>query len=193
MTTIINLYGGPGSGKSTSAAYLYYLLKAGGYNVELVREYVKEWAWENRAIGKFDQLYFLGKQTRKESMLYGKVDYVITDSPVLIGVYYAQLYSPPNFANGIRDAAYSFYWLAEQEGHKHIHVMLKRTKPYNAAGRYQTEAEAKGIDAAMRQMLDDACRNPLFNGDSFVETDTEKADLEKLAKSFVSIDTTCSS
>jgi pantothenate kinase len=43
-TTIINVYGGPGAGKSTSAAYLYYLLKVAGKNVELVREYVKDWA-----------------------------------------------------------------------------------------------------------------------------------------------------
>ncbi len=54
-TTIINLYGGPGAGKSTSAAYLYYLLKCQQENVELVREYVKKWAWENRPCGVYDE------------------------------------------------------------------------------------------------------------------------------------------
>lgn len=72
-TTIINLYGGPGAGKSTSAAFLYYLLKANGFNVELVREYVKDWAWEKRVITNYDQIYFLGKQVRRESLLYGIV------------------------------------------------------------------------------------------------------------------------
>jgi tRNA uridine 5-carbamoylmethylation protein Kti12 len=85
-TTIINLYGGPGTGKSTSAAYLYYILKAEGHNVELVREYVKDWAWEGRQISTYDQIYFLGKQVRRESLLYGKVDWIITDSPVMMNL-----------------------------------------------------------------------------------------------------------
>ena len=86
-TTIINLYGGPGTGKSTSAAYFYYLLKAQGKNVELVREYVKDWAWEGRKISTYDQIYFLGKQVRRESMLYGKVDWIVTDSPIMMNLY----------------------------------------------------------------------------------------------------------
>jgi hypothetical protein len=74
VTRIINLYGGPGTGKSTSAAFLYYLLKNDNVNAELVREYVKDWAWEKRSINTYDQLYLLGKQIRKESLLYGKTD-----------------------------------------------------------------------------------------------------------------------
>ena len=90
MTTIINLYCGPGGGKSTTSAFLFYLLKSSGLNAEMVREYVKEWAWEGRVPSAFDQIYLLGKQVRKESMLLGKVDYVVTDCPVLIGSLYAQ-------------------------------------------------------------------------------------------------------
>lgn len=42
-------------------------------NAELVREYVKDWAWEGRKINVNDQIYFLGKQVRRETMLYGKL------------------------------------------------------------------------------------------------------------------------
>lgn len=152
-TTIINLYGGPGTGKSTSAAYLYYLLKVAGKNAELVREYVKDWAWEGRHISVNDQIYFLGKQVRRESMLYGKVDWVVTDSPVWMNSYYASHYCTPIIATGVDSLVKAFYQQVEDEGHRHIHIFLHRTKPYLAEGRYQTEAEAKEIDFGVKAML----------------------------------------
>lgn len=154
-TTIINLYGGPGSGKSTSAAYLYYLLKAGGENVELVREYVKDWAWEGRKISTYDQIYFLGKQVRRESLLYGKVNYIVTDSPVMMRMYYAQRYCSLGLAEGVRSGTLAFYRQAVEDGHKHIHILLQRNKPYKSEGRYQTEAEAVEIDVGLHRLLDD--------------------------------------
>ncbi len=153
-TTIINLSAGPGSGKSTSAAYLFYLLKSAGKNVELVSEYVKDaYAWENRTINTYDQIYFLGKQTKRESLLYGKVDYVITDSPVWMGAYYAMKYCPPLLSEGIRAATVAFYNQAERDGHRHVFVHLQRSKPYNPAGRYQTEDEAKAMDGELKTFL----------------------------------------
>jgi nicotinamide riboside kinase len=154
-TTIINLYGGPGSGKSTSAAYLYYLLKVAGKNVELVREYVKDWAWESRKITTYDQIYFLGKQVRRESLLYGKVDWIVTDSPVMMNMYYAQRYCPKALADGIGSAIMAFYRQAIEDGHKHVHILLERNKPYASEGRYQTEAEAREIDAGVQKLLNE--------------------------------------
>lgn len=154
-TTIINLYGGPGAGKSTSAAYFYYLLKAAGKNVELVREYVKDWAWEGRKISTYDQIYFLGKQVRRESMLYGKVDWIVTDSPVMMNLYYAQRYCSVSLGEGVRAATLSFYRQAADDGHKHVHVFLYRNKPYVSEGRYQTEDEAREIDTGIKRLLED--------------------------------------
>jgi len=152
-TTIFNLYGGPGTGKSTSAAFMYFVLKSLGKNSELVREYVKEWAWEGRQFGIFDQIYFLGKQVRKESMLYGKVDFIITDSPIMLNAYYGTKHCSTSIGTSIATLVSSFYRQAEVEGHKHVHVMLQRSKDYNPAGRYQTEAEARHIDIDMRDFL----------------------------------------
>jgi len=152
-TTIINLYGGPSAGKSTSAAYLYYLLKCQGENAELVREYVKNWAWDNRPFNMYDELYFLGKQTRHESMLFGKVKYIVTDAPVYMTAYYAKLYCSANFASGVEKAATSFYQQAQDDGHQHIHIYLMRDRPYKAEGRYQTEEQAIKVDAGVAEML----------------------------------------
>lgn len=152
-TTIINLYGGPGTGKSTSAAFLYYLLKAEGKNVELVREYVKDWVWEGRTINTYDQIYFLGKQVRRESMLYGKVECVVTDSPVFMNLFYASKYCSPLVSAGVSAGTLSFYQQAQEDGHHHVHVFLKRNKPYLSEGRYQTEAEAVELDTGIKDML----------------------------------------
>ena len=152
-TTIISLYGGLGAGKSTSAAYMYYLLKAAGENAELVREYVKDWAWEGRKINTYDQLYFLGKQIRKESMLFGKVDWLVTDSPIMMNLYYASIYCEPVLSEGVRAAVLSFHSQTIKDGMKHYHVLLHRTKPYMAEGRYQTEDEALCIDDGVERML----------------------------------------
>lgn len=152
-TTIINLYGGPGIGKSTSAAFLYYLLKEEGKNVELVREYVKDWAYEKRTITTYDQIYFLGKQVRRESMLYGKVNWIITDSPVFMNLYYASKYCSKLVSAGVHAGTVSFYQQAQEDGHNHIHILLKRNKPYSVHGRYQTESEAVEIDSGIKLML----------------------------------------
>lgn len=152
-TIIINLYGGPGVGKSTSAAYLYYLLKSAGENVELVREYVKDWAWDNRKFNVYDEIYFLGKQVRHESMLFGKVDWIVTDAPVYMTSYYASLYCSPKLAHGVLEAAQAFYQQAKDDGHQHLHILLNRNKPYKADGRYQTEDQAKNMDKGIWEML----------------------------------------
>lgn len=44
---IINLFGAPGAGKSTGAAYIFSKLKMLGVNAELVTEFAKDKVWEN--------------------------------------------------------------------------------------------------------------------------------------------------
>ena len=53
----ISLFGGPGSGKSTTAARLFSELKERHYSVEHVSEYVKSWTYMNRKPKGFDQVY----------------------------------------------------------------------------------------------------------------------------------------
>lgn len=50
-TTIINIWAGPGAGKSTTAAETFALCKKAGLGVELRTEYVKDWAWRGDKIG----------------------------------------------------------------------------------------------------------------------------------------------
>ena len=44
-TLVVNLYGAPGSGKSTGAAYIFAKLKMLGVNCELITEFAKDKVW----------------------------------------------------------------------------------------------------------------------------------------------------
>ena len=46
---IVNLFGGPGTGKSICAAQIFVDLKFKNKNVELITEYTKDATWEKRS------------------------------------------------------------------------------------------------------------------------------------------------
>ena len=141
-SVVVNLYGGPGTGKSTTAALLFATLKQRGVNCELATEYAKDVVWEGRDYLLSDQIYLFAKQNRKLARLYGKVDVIVTDSPLLFCYFYSK----------------NEHLLAliqqEMERACQLHVMLRRIKPYLAAGRYQNEEEARQIDGGLKRMLD---------------------------------------
>ena len=85
---VINLYGAPGAGKSTGAAYLFSQLKLAGINAELVTEFAKDKAWEESKAVFENQVYLFGKQYFRMSRVDVKVDVVVTDSPLLLSSYY---------------------------------------------------------------------------------------------------------
>lgn len=151
QTKVINMFGGSGIGKSTTAAGLYHQMKLEGLNVELVREYVKGWAWAGTKVNTYDQVYIFGKQARSEYMLYGKVDYIITDSPILLSPVYDLFYNGEDAM--VQDSAFRFIKKAEKNGVQHINFLLERQKPFNPEGRYETEEQAKAVDTYVREFL----------------------------------------
>jgi hypothetical protein len=152
MTTVINMLGGSGVGKSTTAAGLYHEMKSNGYSVELVREYVKQWAWDGKKVGQYDQIYIFGKQARSEYMLYGKVDYIVTDSPILLAPVYEKYYHDDSMTE---TAAIKFLDKAKRNGVKHFNFVLDRKKNFEAKGRYETEEQAKEVDRKVLEFLNE--------------------------------------
>lgn len=145
----INFFAGPGAGKSTTSAWLFAQMKMDGYNVELVDEYVKNWAYEDREPTSFDQIYLFAKQARKEDLvLRNGVDFIISDSPLMLSASYAKK-NTPNLFYPLRDLALQF-----DEVYKPLNIFLYReSKPYNSVGRYQTLEEAKEMDAFIEDTL----------------------------------------
>lgn len=147
MTIVINIFAGPGAGKSTTAAGLFYKMKRMGLSVELVSEYAKEKVWEDNKSVLSDQLCIFAKQNRKLTRLLDKVDFIISDSPLLLGVYYGRLYG--DHRDVIPDMIQKIY-----ETYNNYNIFLERTKEYNPNGRLGTEEDAiradKGILALLR-------------------------------------------
>lgn len=151
-TKVINMFGGSGIGKSTTAAGLYHALKLDEVNVELVREYVKGWAWAGTKVNTYDQVYIFGKQARSEYMLYGKVDFIVTDSPILLSPIYDRFYNGDDAM--VEESALKFIKKAQKNGVEHINFLLERQKAFNPEGRYETEEQAKAVDVYVKNFLD---------------------------------------
>lgn len=150
MTQVINLFGGACTGKSTLSAEIFVQMKKYQLNCELVQEWVKTWAYEKRSMGSFDQFYIAGKQIRKESFLYDKVDFVITDCPLWLGAIYESHYEGTHY---IEKHIAGFVEFAQSRGIKYHNFLLKRSFKYNPIGRFQDEKEAIEIDKLMKEFL----------------------------------------
>lgn len=144
-TLLVNLYAGPGAGKSTGAAYIFAKLKMAGVDCEYVSEYAKDRVWqEDQFPLQHCQLYVTGKQCLKIYRLLGKVDVIVTDSPIAVGAMYTT------------EKPYQDVCIYEAKKYKNTYnLFVNRFKPYNQNGRNQTEEEAKEIDRKIKAFLTD--------------------------------------
>lgn len=143
---VVNIFGGPGTGKSTTAAYLFHELKCDAWNVELVTEYAKDMVWEGRSNILSDQLYMAAKQNRRLGRLVNSgLNLAITDSPLILGALYAPEGYFPSFEPFLVEVFNSY---------DNYNVYLQRGTVYNPLGRNQTLEEAQAIDEANIKLLD---------------------------------------
>ena len=146
----INFWSGAGAGKSTLASYVFSRLKQKNYKVELVHEYIKKWAYEGKKPKSFDQVYIFGKQLNAEDSLFqSNVEHLVTDSPLLMQVFYARHNEFPCWPQLV-EIAKSF-----ETAHPSINIFLDREGlEYQEAGRYENESQAKEIDREMQDYMD---------------------------------------
>jgi hypothetical protein len=143
---VVNLFAGPGTGKSTTAAGLFNELKNRGVNAEYIPEFAKDAAWEGRG-EKFwkAQQYIYGQQSWRFHRCKDEVDIMVTDCPLILG----NVYMPPNFPiTSLTDAMQEDF-----EQYDNLNIFLIRSKAFNPKGRNQTVDEAKSLDNAVKQML----------------------------------------
>lgn len=137
-TKVINMVGGPGCGKSSTAAGLFFLMKCAGIRCELVTEFAKELTYDENWTDLKRQLYVLAEQERRQRRLLGKVDFIVTDSPLLLSTMYV---SNPMEMYAVEHSAQNLW-----AHYDNINFVLSRAKPYHRYGRSQTEQEARAID-----------------------------------------------
>lgn len=152
---IVNIFGPPGSGKSTGAAYVFSQLKMNGVNCELVTEYAKDKTWEHNMEALSNQAYVFGKQFYRISRCANQVDVIITDSPLLLSVIY-------NHDSRLGDT-FNKMVLDVFNSYDNLNYLLVRTKPYNPIGRNQTEEESDDIGREIGKLLEDNSVNFVYS------------------------------
>lgn len=142
-TLVINLIGGPGSGKSTCASGIFYQLKKLGINCELALEFAKDKVWEESIKTLDDQFYIFGKQYHKLFRLNDKVDVIITDSPLIISILY----------NKISSKYFNDFVIEQYNTFDNLLFFINRNDTYQTEGRLQSKEEAENIDNFIKNIL----------------------------------------
>ena len=135
MALVVNFFGGPHTGKSTLAAGLYYELKLNGYNVELAREFAKDLVYEEGIDTLQNQFYVTGTQYHRQMQPFKKVDVVITDSPILLGIFF----------NRMNVSSWDNFVLDLFNQHDNYNVLLER----NLENKFQTEGRIHDLEKSI--------------------------------------------
>ena len=142
-TLVVNLFGGPGAGKSTLMAYLFYKLKILGVEVEMSPEFAKDLVWEERYNYFDEQIYIFAKQLHRINRVVGKVDVCINDSPLQNSFIYLKEENP------------QLKELVKNEFNKfnNFNIFVKRGVKYVQNGRNENEQEALEVDKKIEDVL----------------------------------------
>lgn len=136
-TSVINMFGGPGAGKSTIAAELYAAMKKRGMSVEQVTEVAKDIVHEQHMdymMAYQDKIS--AEQNFRQARVCGQYEYVVTDSPILLGIFYTPAGYYPSFQRLV---------IEKFQSYNNINVYLDRTADYDPRGRYQDEDGAMAL------------------------------------------------
>jgi hypothetical protein len=149
---VVNLFGGPGVGKSTVAAMLFGHYKRRGLRVELAREQAKEFLYQGRPLARNQLLMIALQYQMLKDIEAAGTELVISDSALRLNLSYScklPYYQP--LAALIRGLCLEF---------TEVDVLLKRAVPYQFHGREQGEESAREIDARMIGHFDLVLESP---------------------------------
>lgn len=142
---VINLFGGPGVGKSTLAADLFARFKREGVRTEWSREPAKDLLYQGR---KLEEVHLTLTALQYQSLVDLKLagtDVAICDGPLLMDNIYARKTNlPVSYYDFLRELHDSF---------DNINVWVDRNVPFDTHGRIQTSlAEAELLDKQIEQI-----------------------------------------
>jgi nicotinamide riboside kinase len=168
---VVNIFGGPGTGKSTLAAAIFCALKQRHIETACPEECAKLAIWSNQSWILDHQPIILGRTWETIYTLLDKVDVIIVDSPILLCSVYARDREPMCFHQMVGDI--------HKRTHR-INLLIKRDTQigYSTNGRRETEREARLVDERIIGTLD------AFN-EPFVTCSSDQSLVERLAETVV--------
>lgn len=150
MATHISLFGGPASGKSTSAAGLFHELKKRHIECELVTEYAKDLVYSKDFMTLSDQLMVLAKQHHHWFKLDDQLEYTVSDAPFLHSCIYLQE------KDGFPAELFKKFVVELYKSYDTINIFLEREESYyQEYGRLQNLEECLEIDSQIKSLLDE--------------------------------------
>lgn len=152
-TIIVNIIGGPGTGKTTAASELFSKLKRLNYDVENVSEFAKELVWESNTEAFNDRLYMHAMQNHRLFQMKDKLDFIITDSPLILTSIYNNFYlkdKQSSSYNEMIDLMVKETWNL----YTNVTYYIERETSYNMIGRRENISEALIIDEKIKEYMD---------------------------------------
>lgn len=149
-TKVINVIGGPGSGKSLFSAAIILYLSLRGKTVETIPDYAKSLVWQGNFEVLKNQYYIAQRQFEMLSLIDGQVHFLITECALPQVLFYNE-----NYADNICDVAKTreqiLQWYRQNDN---VNILVQRgDKKYVRSGRFQDEEQAKEVDVGLRQIL----------------------------------------
>ena len=152
-TIVINAFAGQGAGKTTSCLEVAEKLKKQGFVTEYVQEYAKELVYDNNLImldGHYEhQFAILNEQMKRINRLYGKVDFIVTDSPILLNNTYLNEDKNTEVYSAYSDSVNKLYGL-----YNNFNYFVERdTSVFEKEGRIHNFEQSIAIDNELKNML----------------------------------------
>ena len=165
---VVNIYGGPGSGKSTFAAELFAKLKKEGINCELITEFAKDITWEHNTKALATQAYVFGNQYYRMARVADEVDVIITDSPLLQSLIHDK---DKRTQNALGESMLVPLVEAADKSFINVNVFMEQPYEYCETGRNESAEEALMLSEQIRDMLDSRKMNYFECKDETTRTD----------------------
>lgn len=144
-TLVINLIGGPCSGKSTVSAELFARLKKMGIHCELVSEYIKDRIYEENKTMPKNQIAIFGMEHYNIATKIGKVEVIVHDGSFLNNIIY-KVGENKEFDNLI---------ISEYKKFNNLDFFIKRGNiEFEDYGRIHNLKQSKELDKIIRETYD---------------------------------------
>jgi hypothetical protein len=154
LTKVINFCAGPSAGKTTAALRVSSILKERRQNVLYVSEIAMSMVVQERLAELDDQLYLLGQQAHQLYAAKDRFDYVVTDSPLFMGIHYMQKgqkkYSG-TWKHSLKNMILHTFFQYEN----YTYFVERGDRKFLQLGRVQDEEESKAIDSEILKILHD--------------------------------------